>query len=283
MLIVQSGIDASSVRPIVPPKFGSGIGSTLRSGLNFPIASASDPFSAATPCLSVSTTERIAAPASACSTPNRCSSSNTAMIPAEPGGRFSPILSWISCSTRWSTNLPITPPATAPTPTDASSGGANTPTARPTPAPQPAPLRPSPVARLPHSDRAVLRVRDEDHALDRNLLLLHERDERLEVRRRRVDVLVPGDQDVGRFLCHRASFRPNVEVSPRPGGKPHPLGVTCSPPAETRAVYERFGAATAGRERLREVLVNDTAAGDVRFRPTDARTDHDPADVRSSR
>ena len=33
---------ASSVRPIVPPKFGSGIGSTVRSGLNLPIASASD-------------------------------------------------------------------------------------------------------------------------------------------------------------------------------------------------------------------------------------------------
>ena len=46
MLIVQSATDASSVRPIVPPKFGSGIGSTVRSGLNFPIASASDSFSA---------------------------------------------------------------------------------------------------------------------------------------------------------------------------------------------------------------------------------------------
>ena len=64
------------------------------------------------------------------------------MIPADPGGRFSPILSWMSCSTRWSTNLPITPPATAPTAADASSGGANRPTASPTPPPQPNPLRP---------------------------------------------------------------------------------------------------------------------------------------------
>ena len=52
MFIVQSGTDSSSVRPTVPPKFGSGIGSTVRSGLNFPIASASDCFSAPVPCLS---------------------------------------------------------------------------------------------------------------------------------------------------------------------------------------------------------------------------------------
>ena len=71
MLIVQSGTDASIVRPIVPPKFGSGIGSTVRSGLNFPIASASDSFNAAVPFLSPWTTERSSAPASACSTPSR--------------------------------------------------------------------------------------------------------------------------------------------------------------------------------------------------------------------
>ena len=149
MLIVQSATDASSVRPTVPPKFGSGIGSTVRSGLNFPIASASDSFRALVPCLSLWTIERSSAPASACSTPRRCSSSNTAMIPADPAGRFSPILSWISCSTRWSTNLPITPPAAVPTATDANSGGANRPTASPTPPPQPNPLRPrlSPVWR----------------------------------------------------------------------------------------------------------------------------------------
>ena len=43
----------------------------------------------------------------------------------------------------------VTPPATAPTATDASSGGAKRPTARPTPPPQPIPLRPrlSPVCR----------------------------------------------------------------------------------------------------------------------------------------
>ena len=71
MLIVQSATDASSVLPIVPPKLGSGIGNTVRSGLNFPIASASDSFSAAVPSLSPWTTERSSAPESACSTPRR--------------------------------------------------------------------------------------------------------------------------------------------------------------------------------------------------------------------
>ena len=37
------------------------------------------------------------------------------------------------------------------------------------------------IARLPHRDVAVLGVRDEDHALDLDLLVLDERDERLEV------------------------------------------------------------------------------------------------------
>ena len=202
MLIVQSATDASIVLPIVPPKFGSGIGSTVRSGLNFPIASASDSFRAAVPSLSPWTTERSCAPASACSTPSRCSSSKIAMIPADPGGRFSPILSWISVSTRWSTNLPISPPATAPTATDASNGGANRPTASPTPPPQPIPLRPrlSPVCRT--ATLPSLRVRDEDDPLDRDLLRLDERDERLEVVRRLVDVLITRDKYVRRCLGH---------------------------------------------------------------------------------
>jgi hypothetical protein len=91
--IVQSPTDSSSVRPIAPPKLRSGVGSTVRSGLNFPIASASDSFRALTPSLSLCTIDRSSALPSACSTPSRCPSSNTAMMPAEPGGRFSPILS----------------------------------------------------------------------------------------------------------------------------------------------------------------------------------------------
>ena len=127
------------------------------------------------------------------------------MIPADPGGRFSPILSWISFSTRWSTNLPTTPPATAPTATDASSGGAKRPTATPDAAAPAHALAAAVVARLSHADAAVLGVRDQDDALDRDLLLLDERDQRLEVLRRLVDVLVAGDEHVGRCLSHRGS------------------------------------------------------------------------------
>ena len=51
MLMDQSGTDLSMVRPIAPPKFGSGIGSLLRSGLNLPIASAREPCELAEPDL----------------------------------------------------------------------------------------------------------------------------------------------------------------------------------------------------------------------------------------
>ena len=97
---------------------------------------------APSPSCRSATTDFASAPGSACSTASRCSSSNTAMMPAEPGGRFSPILSCISVLTRWWTNLPAMPPAAAPTAAAASSGGANRPTATPTPPPQPMPLRP---------------------------------------------------------------------------------------------------------------------------------------------
>jgi len=141
-MIVQSGTDWSIVRPIVPPKFLSGIGSTVRSGTNLPIASARPSFSAFTPFLSVCTSDFASAPGSACSTARRCSSSNAAMIPAVPGGRFSPILSCISVSSRLSTNLPTRPPAAAPAAVTASSGGAARPTSTPTAPPHSTPLRP---------------------------------------------------------------------------------------------------------------------------------------------
>ncbi len=99
-IIDQSATESLSVRPIVPPKLRSGIGSTVRSGLNLPIASARPSLSARVPFASVSTTDLIGAPGSACSTASRWESSKTAMIPAEPGGRFSPILSWIPFATR---------------------------------------------------------------------------------------------------------------------------------------------------------------------------------------
>ncbi len=62
------------------------------------------------------------------------------------------------------------------------------------------------VARLPHADAPVLRMRDEDDAVDRDLLRLDERDQRLEVLRRFVDVLVTGNEDVGQWcLSHHGS------------------------------------------------------------------------------
>ena len=57
----------------------------MRSGLNLPIASASESFSAAIPDLSLCTTDFSSEPPSACSTAEPLPSSNTAMIPAEPG------------------------------------------------------------------------------------------------------------------------------------------------------------------------------------------------------
>src|SRR3954451_22105926 len=64
------------------------------------------------------------------------------MTPPDPAGSaasiFSPMPLWRRCFA----NLPITPPAAAPTAPAASSGGASSPTARPAPAPSFAPLRP---------------------------------------------------------------------------------------------------------------------------------------------
>ena len=99
----------------------------------------------------------------------------------------------------------MTPPATAPTATDASSGGANRPTARPTPPPQPSPLRPrwSPVWRTETLPSSL--VGDQDHALDLHLLVLDQRDERLEVLRRLIDLLVAGDQHIRRCISHHDS------------------------------------------------------------------------------
>ena len=76
---------------------------------------------------------------------------------------------------------------------------------KPDPAAPARPLAAEVVARLAHADAAVLLVRHEDDALDRDLLLLDEREERLEVLRRLVDVLVARDEHVGRCLGHHES------------------------------------------------------------------------------
>ena len=86
------------------------------------------------------------------------------------------------------------------------------------------PLAAEIVARLPHGDAAVLRVRDQDHALDLDTLLFDERDERLEVPTRLVDVLVNGDENVGRRISHRASWQPAADSDLRFASELHPIG-----------------------------------------------------------
>ena len=68
------------------------------------------------------------------------------------------------------------------------------------------PLTAEVVAGLPHSDASVVRVRNEDHALELDLLRLHERDKRLEVLGRLVDGLVASDENVGRSVGHDLPF-----------------------------------------------------------------------------
>ena len=65
--IVQSATDWSNVRPIVPPNFLSGIGRTVRSGLNLSAASARASFSSFMPPLSIWATDLAGESASACS------------------------------------------------------------------------------------------------------------------------------------------------------------------------------------------------------------------------
>ena len=148
MLMVQSACDCASVRPMVPPKDGSGIGSTVRSGLNLPAAVASASLSAPMVWCSIWATDFIGEPGSASSAASRSAWLTTAMMPAEPGGSCSPMPVWMPLATRCRANAPATPPAAAPTTTEASNGGENRPTTAPTPPPQPSPLRPrwSPVS-----------------------------------------------------------------------------------------------------------------------------------------
>ena len=197
MLIVQSATDASSVRPIVPPKFGSGIGSTVRSGLNFPIASASDSFKALTPCL-VALDNRSELRAG-----ERLLDTEPLLVveDGDDAGR-----SRRQVLADLVVNLVLDPVVgeSADHPAcDRPDGDRREQRRRkqadrePDPAAPAGPLAAEVVAGLLHRDASVLRVRDEDDALDRDFLLLDQRDERLEVFRRLVDVLVTGNEDVG--------------------------------------------------------------------------------------
>ncbi len=126
------------------------------------------------------------------------SSSNTAMIPAEPGGRFSPIrLAGSAAGAGSPLNLPASQPTTAPVVTvEASSSGANSPTARPTPPPQRAPVRPSwsPVISTETLPSSACATRMTPSIA--TLFCFDQRDQRLEVRRSRSRC--PGSPQRGR-------------------------------------------------------------------------------------
>ena len=68
----QSATESLSVRPAVPPKVLSGIGSTVRSGTNLPAASASASLRPRRPFLSIGATDLAGEPPSARSASSRC-------------------------------------------------------------------------------------------------------------------------------------------------------------------------------------------------------------------
>ena len=141
---LQSAADWSIVRPIAPPNLRSGIGSTVRSGLNLPAASAR----ASLRPSSIVATDLAGESAMACWAARRSSSRTMARMAAMPGLSFSPRPLSIPLSSLCLANLPTSAPAAAPTATAANIGGAARPTRTPTPPPQPMPLRPrwSPVS-----------------------------------------------------------------------------------------------------------------------------------------
>ena len=210
----QSATESLSVRPAVPPKALSGIGSTVRSGTNLPAASASASFSPRRPCLSIGATDLAGEPASARSASSRCSSSMIAMIAAVPGLSFSPRPSSSPLSTLCLANLPTMPPAAAPTAIEASSGGAARPTSTPTPPPQPMPLRPrwSPVCETRTSPLSSCSTRMTTLALD--LLVLDELHEPVEVLLGRLDGLIAGHDDRKR-VAHWSLLDPLGEARRR--------------------------------------------------------------------
>ena len=214
MLIVQSATDVSSVRPTVPPKFGSGIGSTVRSGLNFPIASAERLLQSGRALL-VALHHRAERRA------------RERLLDAEPvlviEDRDDPRRSRRQVLADLVVDLLLHSvvdeladhPACDRPDRDRRQQRRREQTDRePDPAAPAQPLTTEMVARLPHPNTAVPSVRDQDDALDCDLLVLHESDERFEILSRLVDIRVPRDEHVGRCLSHHDSpFRPAREDS----------------------------------------------------------------------
>ena len=138
----QSATESLRVRPATPPKARSGIGSTVRSGSNLPIASARAPLRSFMLAWSISTRDFAGKAPRACSAASTDSSAKMPMSTAVPGLSASPTFSCRPPVSLCEAKRPTTAPAAAPTATEASIGGANSPTRTPTPPPQPAPRRP---------------------------------------------------------------------------------------------------------------------------------------------
>ena len=200
-IIDQSATESLRVRPAVPPNVRSGMGSALRSCWNLPIAVASSALSARTPSLSVCATDFAGVPGRACSIASRCSSSNTVMTPAVPGGSFSA-----------RSSMPAFDLVIGELPDQSADGAADRdrsqqrrreePDHEARAGAPPETLAAQVVAVLNDRDVAAGVVRDEDRPLDLGLLVRDDPHETVEVLRGHIDVLVHGDENVGHCVCH---------------------------------------------------------------------------------
>ncbi len=193
--IVQSPTDSATVRPTVPPKLRWGIGSRVRSGLNFAMAVSSAALNPRNVQWLISATDFIGEPASACCTASRQLPGVTAMITALSAAIASPILSPRPLLNRPSMKVPAAAPAAAPIAAVTNDTGENRPTASPAPAPHLAPRRPR---RLPmsSSDAIASGVLADQHRMpQREALVFDFPGQRLEVAAGRVEVLIAGHDD----------------------------------------------------------------------------------------
>ena len=193
--MVQSPTDSSMVWPATPLKALSGMGSTVRSGENLPIASASFSLSSSMPRSSLSTTDLSGAPGSARSTASRASAGKTPMITALPAFSAAPTCSWMAAVSLLPAKWPTTAPAAAPTATAPSIGGANRPTSTPAAAAPPGAAAAEVVAGVHQPGLAVGPLAHQDDALARHLLGRHLVGERAELPLGQVDVGVAGHEE----------------------------------------------------------------------------------------
>jgi hypothetical protein len=87
------------------------------------------------------------------------------------------------------------------------------------------------IARLQDRNAVIDGVRDEDDPLDLDPLVVHERNQRVEVVRRHLDVLVASDQNISRGVSHRFSLRPvnaGDGLSPSQASSPAARSTACS-------------------------------------------------------